>query len=148
MNELLISQTKAIMDKNLPLITNLSNLSSLIKDGIKGTSWAGFYLSNNEGTSLYLGPFQGKVACTLIPFGKGVCGTSALTKKTILVPDVNKFEGHIACSSTSRSEVVVPIIKDSKCVGVIDLDSDDYDNFNEDDSMTLETIAELIKDLF
>jgi GAF domain-containing protein len=148
MDELLISQVKSIIDENIPLISNLSNVSSIIKDGIKGTSWAGFYLTSSEETSLYLGPFQGKVACTIIPFDKGVCGKCASTKEIQLVPDVNKFKGHIACSSTSRSEVVVPLIKDGKCVGVIDLDSDDYDNFTEDDCLTLESIAKLLEKLF
>jgi GAF domain-containing protein len=148
MDELLISQVKSIIDENIPLISNLSNVSSIIKDGIKGTSWAGFYLTSSEETSLYLGPFQGKVACTIIPFDKGVCGKCAATKEIQLVPDVNKFKGHIACSSTSRSEVVVPLIKDGKCVGVIDLDSDDYDNFTEDDCLTLESIAKLLEKLF
>jgi putative methionine-R-sulfoxide reductase with GAF domain len=148
MNNELITMAKGLIDENLPLVSNLSNLSSLIKDNIKGTSWAGFYLSNEMHDELFLGPFQGSVACTLIPFNKGVCGKAAYTKVTQLVPDVNKFKGHIACSSSSRSEIVVPIIKNNECYGVIDLDSDDYDNFNEEDAKTLEAIADLVSILF
>ena len=144
----LIQSVKAVIDKELPLVSNLANLSRLFFEYFKNTLWAGFYLKKENEDILYLGPFQGPVACALIPFNKGVCGTSAFRKESILVEDVNKFEGHIACSSSSRSEVVVPIIKDTICVGVIDLDSDLYSNFTIKDKNELEEVAEIIKDLF
>ena len=144
----LIQSVKALIDKKLPLVSNLSNLSRLFFEHFENTSWAGFYLKKEEEDILYLGPFQGPVACTLIPLKNGVCGTSAFRKESILVEDVNKFDGHIACSSTSRSEVVVPIIKNDLCVGVIDLDSDLYGNFTLKDKEELEEVANIIKDLF
>ena len=144
----LIQSVKSLIDKELPLVSNLANLSRLFFEYFKNTSWAGFYLKKENEDTLYLGPFQGPVACTLIPFNKGVCGTSAFRKESILVEDVNKFKGHIACSSLSRSEVVVPIIKNDICVGVIDLDSNLYNNFSIKDKNELEEVANIIKDLF
>ena len=117
----------SIIDKDVPLISNLANLSYVLKFYFKNTDWAGFYLTKND--VLYLGPFQGDLACTIIPFNKGVCGKAAHLKKSILVPNVHEFEGHIACSSSTNSEVVVPIIKDNKVLGVIDLDSNLIDNY-------------------
>ena len=113
----LVSNVKAIIDKDIPLVSNLSNLSRLIYQSIEGTSWCGFYLTFEDRDELYLGPFQGEIACTLIPFGKGVCGTAALTKQTQLVPNVHQCKNHIACSSKTNSEIVVPIIKEDKVVG-------------------------------
>ena len=130
------------------IVSNLSNISRLLKDGFVNTSWAGFYLANNEQTYLYLGPYQGSLACSKIAFNKGVCGVSAHTKLSQLVPDVHKFEGHIACSSLSNSEVVVPIIKDNKVVGVIDLDSNLFDNYSTEDVSLLEKIAKELSVLF
>lgn len=139
---------KSLMDKNLPLVSNLSNFSSAIKNYFANVSWAGFYLVDHEKNFLYLGPYQGDLACTIIPFGKGVCGTSFKEKKSIKVADVNLFQEHIACSSTTKSELVVPIIKNKQVVGVIDLDSDLLDNFNESDQVLLEEISDLISVLF
>lgn len=147
-NASLRSSVIAIIDKDLPLVSNLSNLSSLFYSYFKNTSWAGFYLSFEDKDVLYLGPFQGSLACTLISFNKGVCGSAAFRKESILVEDVNKFEGHIACSSTSRSEMVIPLIKNNKVLGVIDLDSDLYNNFTSNDVKELEDIVDLIVDLF
>ena len=107
-------------------------------------NWAGFYLYENN--QLVLGPFQGEVACTLIPLGKGVCGTSALKRETIIVDDVNKFDGHIACSTLSKSEIVVPIIKNNNLVGVIDIDSPIYSRFSNKEKDFLEKVASFISE--
>lgn len=106
----------------------------------------GFYLVH--GDSLYLGPFQGDVACTVIPKGKGVCGTAFEKKETIIVPNVNEFKGHIACSAISKSEIVVPIIKDDKVVGLIDVDAPIYNRFDDDEKYPLEEIAKVLSSLF
>ena len=143
-----VISAKELIDVNIPLISNLSNLSTLLYDQFKGTSWFGFYLVLKEEDVLYLGPYKGPLACTKIKFGKGVCGISAKDKKSILVSDVSKFETYIACSSSAKSEVVVPIIKDNRCVGVIDLDSDDLDNYNDNDVKALEEISKLLVELF
>lgn len=127
-----------------PVISVLSNITAVIKEAFGKVSWAGFYLLKEN--TLYLGPFQGKLACTIIPAGKGVCGTSLVNKETIIVDDVDKFEGHIACDSESRSEIVVPIIKNGNAYGVIDIDSTGYAQFNNTDRFYLEKIAELIAD--
>ena len=136
----------AIIDKDVPLISNLANLSYVLKFYFKNTDWAGFYLMKNN--VLYLGPFQGDLACTVISLNTGVCGKSAYLKQSILVPNVHEFEGHIACSSSTNSEVVVPIIKDEKVLGVIDLDSNLINNYTDEDVKILESIANLIADLF
>lgn len=141
---LLISQIENILDISLPLYSNLSNASALLNQ-LEDINWAGFYI--NKDNTLYLGPFQGEVACTKIDIGKGVCGTCLQTKKPIIVPDVNKFEGHIACSSKSKSEIVVPILKNDHLVALIDIDSPIYDRFNNDDLITLNKIAELLSKL-
>ena len=144
MNEL-SKQVKAIVDPNLPLITNLSNVSALLNT-IPHINWAGFYLANDE--YLYLGPFQGEVACTIIPFSKGVCGYCYTKKETIIVPNVNEFKGHIACSSKSKSEIVTPIIVNNRVKALIDIDSPVLDRFHEEDKVLLEEIADILKDLF
>ena len=145
MENLLLNQIKALTSKDLPLITNLSNASAVLNQ-LENINWCGFYLAKGE--TLYLGPFQGEPACTVIPFGKGVCGTAAKEKRTIIVDDVNKFEGHIACSSLSKSEIVVPIIKNNKVVGVIDVDSPIYNRFNDGNKKALQEIAALLSELF
>ena len=143
--ELLIEQVKAIIDKDLPLVSNLSNVSAVLNQ-LDNINWCGFYLRKDD--YLYLGPFQGDVACTRIPLGKGVCGTAAERKETIVVPNVNEFPGHIACSSLSKSEIVVPIIKDCEVKGVIDIDAPIYDRFNKDDKALLVQVALLLSELF
>ena len=144
----LVENVKAIIDKDLPLVSNLSNLSRLIYDIIPNVSWCGFYLTFEDRDELYLGPYQGPLACTIIPFGKGVCGTCALEKKTQLIPNVHKCNNHIACSSKTNSEIVVPIIKNNRVVAVIDLDSEEFSNFTLKHQKELEGISEIIKDLF
>ena len=109
-------------------------------------NWCGFYLV--DGNRLILGPFQGKVACTVIPFDKGVCGYAYRNKKTVIVDDVNKFDGHIACSTLSKSEIVTPIIKNNEVKALIDIDSPIYNRFNKDDARLLEEAANLLKELF
>ena len=139
------NQLTSTLDKEIPLISNLSNASSILNQ-LDNINWVGFYLAKDN--VLYLGPFQGEVACTVIPFGKGVCGTSAIEKRTIRVSDVTKFSGHIACSSKSRSEIVTPIIKNNNVLAVIDIDSPILDRFNKDDEVILEKIADFLGDFF
>ena len=146
--ETLLDNIKAIIDLNIPLTSNLANVSKLLKDSFIETSWAGFYLSNESFDTLYLGPYQGDIACTTIAFNKGVCGVAAYKKESQLVGNVHQFEGHIACSSLSNSEVVVPIIKDDKVYGVIDLDSNLFDNYSKEDVILLEQIAKELAKLF
>ena len=143
--ETLTKQLQSIIDKDLPLISNLSNASSVLKE-LPNINWCGFYLVS--GNRLILGPFQGDAACTIIPFDKGVCGYAYCTKKTVIVDDVNKFAGHIACSTQSKSEIVTPIIKNNEVVAVIDIDSPTYNRFTKDDQKILEEIADVIKELF
>ena len=139
---LLVKQIKNLLVKEDNLITNLSNFTAALKQTFNKISWVGFYLY--DGTKLYLGPFQGKVACTQIKIGSGVCGTAAQKLETIIVPDVDKFPGHIACDVESRSEIVVPIIKQDKLFGVLDLDSTDYNSFNETDKKYLEELVNFL----
>lgn len=141
----MISKVKAIIDKNIPLVSNLANISAILNE-MKDINWCGFYLVKDN--KLYLGPFQGGLACTIIPFGRGVCGTAALEKKTLIVDNVLEFKGHIACSSKSRSEIVTPIIKDGSVVGVIDIDSPSFSRFKEEDKNVLEIIANEVAVLF
>ncbi len=137
--KLLVKQINSLLNKEDNLITNLSNFTAALKQTFSKISWVGFYLF--DGTKLYLGPFQGKVACTEIQIGSGVCGAAAKEKKTIIVEDVDKFPGHIACDVESRSEIVVPIFKDDELFGVLDLDSTDYNSFNEIDKKYLEELV-------
>ena len=141
---LLLSQIKSLLSKEDNLISNLSNLTAVIKDTFEKVSWVGFYLF--DGQKLYLGPFQGKVACTNIEIGKGVCGSSAVRRETIIVPDVEEFPGHIACDSNSKSEIVVPLIKDNRLLGVLDLDSYTYNSFSKTDEDYLEEICKFLSE--
>lgn len=144
--KLLIKQIKSLLDKEDNLISNLSNFTAALKQTFDKISWVGFYLS--DGNKLYLGPFQGKVACTSINIGSGVCGTSAERMTTIIVPDVDKFPGHIACDVDSKSEIVVPIIKGNRLFGVLDLDSTSLNAFGETDKIYLEELVNfLVKEI-
>ncbi len=143
--KLLLKQIESIIDPSLPLVSNLSNVSAVLFK-MDNINWAGFYLVNND--ELILGPFQGDVACTRISKGKGVCGTSFLRKETIIVPNVNEFKGHIACSSLSKSEIVVPIIKDDNVKAVIDIDAPIYDRFGEKEKEFLESVSKILEVLF
>ena len=131
----MLNQLQALIEGVDNVISNLANASALIFQTLPNLNWVGFYLRN--GDRLELGPFQGKVACTVIPIGKGVCGTAAQSGKTIVVPDVHKFEGHIACDSASNSEIVVPIFKNGELYGVLDIDSPVANRFTEDDKIIL-----------
>ncbi|MBO5578058.1 MAG: GAF domain-containing protein [Bacilli bacterium] len=142
---LLSEQIKSIVDKSYPLVTNLANSSAILKD-IKGVDWVGFYIV--EGDHLYLGPFQGDPACSIINIGRGVCGESFLNKVSINVPDVSKLHNYIACSSKTKSELVVPIMKNDEVVALIDLDSDDLSSFSDSLQKEIEEIANLLSELF
>lgn len=138
----LLPQIKALLDGEPDLIANLANICAALKEQF-GWFWIGFYLVKND--ELVLGPFQGPVACTRIKKGRGVCGSSWAEAKTLIVPDVEKFPGHIACSSLSRSEIVIPLMQDNKEVwGVLDVDSSELNEFDETDQKYLEEIVKLI----
>jgi len=138
----LIPQIKGLLDGEPDLVANLANVAAALKEQF-GWFWVGFYLVKND--ELVLGPFQGPVACTRIRKGRGVCGSSWAQSKTLIVPDVEKFPGHIACSSLSRSEIVVPIILNGEVLGVLDVDSSELDEYDETDQQYLEQIIELIQ---
>ena len=148
MNEYLelTKNAKYYLDKHLKTITNLANISAYIFDQVKDINWAGFYLF--DGNDLYLGPFQGKPACTNIKMGKGVCGTSAKNRETIIVKDVHEFTGHIACDSDSESEIVIPIItKNGDLFGVLDIDSPIKNRFDLEIKKALEIIVDFLVDI-
>jgi GAF domain-containing protein len=147
--ESLIPQIKGLLDGEPDLIANLANTVGALKEQFDWL-WVGFYLvksaaKTSENEELVLAPFQGPVACTRIRKGKGVCGTSWEKTQTIIVPDVEKFPGHIACSSLSRSEIVVPVIRNNKVIAVLDADSEQLHQFDETDKIYLEKIVELIE---
>ncbi len=140
--ESLIPQIKGLLDGEPDLVANLANVAAALKEQF-GWLWVGFYIVKND--ELVLGPFQGPVACTRIKKGKGVCGTSWAEARTLIVPDVEKFPGHIACSSLSRSEIVVPLMHNSEVVAVLDADSSELSQFDETDQRYLEAIVQLIQ---
>lgn len=137
---------KALLDKEDGLITNLSNASALLNEYLDDINWVGFYLVRQG--ELRLGPFQGKTACVRIKLGRGVCGSAVSENKTQLVPDVHKFPGHIACDSASNSEIVIPIRVDGEIVGVLDIDSPEFDRFSEEDKMNLEESVRIIESIW
>lgn len=137
----LAQQLQGLLAGERNLIANAANTSALIYQSMPDLNWAGFYLM--DGGELVLGPFQGKVACVRIPVGRGVCGTAVKEDRSILVEDVHAFPGHIACDSASRSELVVPIRRDGRVVGVIDLDSPSPARFDADDQRGIEELARI-----
>jgi L-methionine (R)-S-oxide reductase len=139
--ESLLPQVKALLEGEPDLIANLANVTGALKEQFNWL-WVGFYLVKDE--ELVLGPFQGPVACTRIKKGRGVCGTSWAKEETLIVPDVERFPGHIACSSLSKSEIVVPIIRNKRVVAVLDADSIELSNYDETDKKWLEQIVELL----
>lgn len=139
--EMLYRQLESLLDGETDEVANMANTAALIHETF-GFWWTGFYIVKDG--QLVLGPFQGPVACTRIPYGKGVCGTAWKRGESIVVPDVELFPGHIACSSLSRSEIVVPLIKDGEVVGVLDIDSKELACFDETDRFWLEKIATLL----
>ncbi|MBR5199838.1 MAG: GAF domain-containing protein [Bacteroidales bacterium] len=137
----LYKQLESLLDGESDQIANMANMAALIHETF-GFWWTGFYIVKDE--QLVLGPFQGPVACTRIPYGKGVCGTAWQRQETIVVPDVEEFPGHIACSSLSRSEIVVPIFADGSVYAVLDIDSKELATFDQTDKEWLEQIVELL----
>ena len=138
---LLLKQVGSLVAGESDTTANLANTAAAIHEAF-GFWWTGFYLVKGE--ELVLGPFQGPVACTRIPFGKGVCGTSWARRSTVVVPDVEEFPGHIACSSASRSEIVVPLIRGGEVLGVLDIDSRELATFDDADAAGLEPISALL----
>jgi len=137
----LLLQARGIFAGERDPIANAANLASLIYHGLDDLNWVGFYFL--KGGELVLGPFQGKPACVRIPIGKGVCGTAAARRETVIVPDVEEFPGHIPCDSASRSEIVIPLMKNSYITGVLDVDSPNVNRFDEDDRRGLESLVML-----
>ncbi|WP_426149343.1 GAF domain-containing protein [Pseudomonas sp. DC3000-4b1] len=136
---LLAAQLQALLAGERDFIANAAQLSAFLYSEVPDLNWAGFYLNRNE--ELVLGPFQGKVACVRIPFGKGVCGAAARSRSTQRVEDVHAFAGHIACDSASNSELVVPLVKDGRLVGVLDLDSPLTGRFTAEDQVGIEHLV-------
>jgi GAF domain-containing protein len=136
------AQLRSLLADERDFIANAANLSSFLYHSISDLNWAGFYLHKDG--ELVLGPFQGQPACVRIPIGKGVCGTAAQQRQTIIVNDVHDFPGHIACDSASNSEIVVPIIKGHQLIGVLDLDSPTVGRFDEDDARGLNELVEVL----
>lgn len=139
--EQLLPQIEALISVEDDLVANLANIAAVLKYNFH-FFWVGFYLFKKE--ELVLGPFQGPLACTRIKIGKGVCGTAFEKRRTIVVPNVNEFEGHIACSSETQSEIVTPIIVNKKAVAVLDVDSEQLNHFDATDQLYLEKLANLI----
>jgi len=140
--EQLLPQIKALIAEESDVVANLANVCAVLKYSMPGFFWVGFYIV--KGGELVLGPYQGPVACTRIQIGKGVCGAAALRRETIIVPDVDKFPGHIACSSLSRSEIVIPLFNGEEVAGVLDVDSDSPDMFDDVDKKYLEELCKVI----
>ena len=137
--ELIESQAKALCADETDSVANAANLSALLFNSLPQVNWAGFYFLRGE--TLVVGPFQGKPACVRIPLGRGVCGTAAASRQTQLVADVNAFDGHIACDADSRSEIVVPLVRDGALLGVLDVDAPIPNRFDADDQAGLERVA-------
>lgn len=137
----LYPQLKSLLESENDTVANMANLTAALKEAFN-FFWVGFYVVRNN--QLILGPFQGPIACTRIAFGRGVCGTSWKEKKVIVVPDVDEFPGHIACSSLSKSEIVVPVFRDNEVVAVLDVDSDTLNSFDDVDARWLSKIVSLL----
>ena len=137
----LLPQIESLVAGEMDMIANMANVAAALHEAF-GFWWTGFY--RVESQQLVLGPFQGPTACTRIPYGKGVCGTAWQRVETVIVPNVHEFAGHIACSSASNSEIVVPILHDGQVVAVLDIDSTDFNTFDETDQLYLEQIAEML----
>lgn len=139
--ELLAAQLESLLADERDFIANAAQFSAFLFSEVTELNWAGFYL--NKGEELILGPFQGKVACVRIPFGRGVCGAAASSRQTQRIEDVHAFPGHIACDSASNSELVVPLVKDGRLVGVLDLDSPQLARFRAEDQIGIERLVEI-----
>ncbi len=138
----LLQQARALLEPRFGQISNTANLAALLYRALPDINWAGFYFLDGE--MLRLGPFQGKPACTEIPVGRGVCGTAVRQGKTLIVPDVNAFAGHIACDSASKSEIVVPLTRNGKVWAVLDIDAPVLNRFDETDAQFLQKITALL----
>ncbi|EJF00066.1 GAF domain-containing protein [Liquorilactobacillus mali] len=145
-NTLLGQQLDSLLTNESNFIANLANASALIFESFPNINWAGFYLYEHQNNELILGPFQGKVACMHIAIGKGVCGMAFKEGRDIVVDNVLEFPGHIACDAASRSEIVVPLIKNGKKLGVLDIDSPSENRFTKDDRLTLNSLVEILLD--
>jgi L-methionine (R)-S-oxide reductase len=138
-----VAQTRALLEGERDAIANFANITSLLYHSLPDLNWVGFYLFKDG--ELVVGPFQGKPACVRIPLGKGVCGTAAARRATVIVKNVHEFDGHIACDSASNSEIVVPLLRGNELLGVLDLDSPKFERFDAEDQAGLEQIvAEVI----
>lgn len=143
--EAVLTQLAALMEGEPNAIANLANASALLKFSLPDTNWTGFYLF--DGKELVLGPFQGLPACIRIPLGRGVCGTSAEERRTLVVDDVHAFPGHIACDAASNSEIVVPLLKEGRLLGVLDIDSPLKHRFDDEERRFLERFAEMVAEV-
>ncbi|AHA30444.1 MULTISPECIES: GAF domain-containing protein [Exiguobacterium] len=139
--DMLSKQLDALLMGEDNQVANLSNASALLNQFLDRINWVGFYLTDTEQNQLVLGPFQGLPACVRIPFGRGVCGTSAAEQTTQRIEDVHQFPGHIACDAASNSEIVIPLVKDGQTIGVLDIDSPEFNRFDEVDQAGLEAFC-------
>ena len=139
--ENLLQQVQSVMDENADVIANMANMAAMLHETF-GFWWTGFY--RVIGNELVLGPFQGPLACTRIAYGRGVCGTAWKERRTVVVPDVEQFPGHIACSAASRSEIVVPVVRDGEVIAVLDIDSVHLDTFDHTDAEFLNRMVEML----
>jgi len=139
--DMLSKQLDALLMGEDNQVANLSNASALLKQFLDRINWVGFYLTDTEHNQLVLVPFQGLPACVRIPFGRGVCGTSAAEQTTQRIEDVHQFPGHIACDAASNSEIVIPLVKDGQTIGVLDIDSPEFNRFDEVDQAGLEAFC-------
>ncbi|MFP3892299.1 GAF domain-containing protein [Exiguobacterium indicum] len=139
--DMLSKQLDALLMGEDNQVANLSNASALLNQFLDRINWVGFYLTDEEQNQLVLGPFQGLPACVRIPFGRGVCGTSAAEQTTQRIEDVHQFPGHIACDAASNSEIVIPLVKDGQTIGVLDIDSPEFNRFDEVDQAGLEAFC-------
>ena len=142
--ESILPQIEAVMDPNADIIANMANMAAMLHETF-GFWWTGFY--RVIGNELVLGPFQGPLACTRIAFGRGVCGNAWKERRTLVVPDVEQFPGHIACSSASKSEIVVPVFHNDEIIAVLDIDSDRLGTFDDTDAIYLERLVRMLLDL-
>lgn len=140
--ETVLQQLDALIEGEIDQVANLANAAALLNQFLEEVNWVGFYLWKED--ELVLGPFQGLPACIRIPYGKGVCGTAVKEKKTMLVPNVNEFPGHIACDAQSQSEIVIPMISNGKVIGVLDIDSPIINRFDETDQHYLEKFVDIL----
>ena len=139
--ENLLPQVQSVMDENADVIANMANMAAMLHETF-GFWWTGFY--RVIGNELVLGPFQGPLACTRIAYGRGVCGTAWKERRTVVVPDVEQFPGHIACSAASRSEIVVPVVRNGEITAVLDIDSVHLDTFDQTDAEFLNRMVEML----